>query len=140
MSLYISINTASSTLTESPINEAITFIAAHANIEKRQGAIPEGPSLDVTFLLPGEYESPPFSGMRMGNYTRESDTLFFETAVPKHILKSDEAPRYVAVVMQDVVEHAREFFRENEIEFNATMWRKTMFKLTASNTDNELAH
>ena len=140
MGLYISINTASSTLTDSPINDAITFIAAHANIEKRQGQMPNGPSLDVTFLLPGEYESPPFTGMRMGNYTLESDTLFFETAVPGHILYSDKAPGYVAVVMQGVVEYALEFFQENRIAFDANRWRQTMCKLTAASVDNGTLH
>ena len=53
MSLYISINTPSSALSNSSIDGAITFMAAHAAIEKRQGRLPGGPSLDVTFLLPG---------------------------------------------------------------------------------------
>jgi hypothetical protein len=140
MSLYISINTPSSALSNSSIDEAITFMAAHAAIEKRQGRLPGGPSLDVTFMLPGEYEVPPFSGMRMGGYTKESDTLYFEAAVPGHILKSEDAPRYVAVVMQDVVEHANEFFAENQIKFDAQQWRKAMADLTKSDATAALSH
>jgi len=140
MSLYISINTASSTLAKSPIDDAITFMAAHAAIEKKNGRIPDGPSLDVTFLFPGEHEAIPFEGMKMGGYTTESDTLFFETAVPGHILRSDSAPEYVAVVMQEVVENAQEFFIKNEIYFNAQDWKRTMSNLTVSPTAVSLTH
>ena len=138
MSLYISINTASARLSNSLIYEAVTLIAAHASIAKRQGRLPNGPSLDLTFLLPGEYETPPFVGMRMGNYTIESDTLFFETAVPKQILQSDQAPRYVAVVMLDVIEHASEFFLEKKIEFDISRWREFIATLpkTAGQAQN----
>lgn len=139
MSLYISINTASSTLTQSPINDAITFVAVHAALEKQQGALPDGPALDVTFLLPGEFESPDFDGMRMGGYTHEGDTLFFETAVPRHIIKSDEAPRYVALVMQDVVEHANEFFAEQDIRFDVGHWRRAIATLTQTENVTSMA-
>ena len=140
MGLFISINTASAQLGQSPIDEAITFVATHAAMEKRQGQIPEGPSLDVTFLLPGELDKPGFDGMRMGGYTQESDTLFFETAVPEHILKSNEAPRYVAMVMQDVVAHASEFFTENKIRFDRLRWQQVMHNLTESNTASSRVH
>jgi len=140
MSLYISINTASSLLADSHIDQAITFLAAHAALEKQQGRLPGGPSLDVTFMLPGEHETPPFVGMRMGGYTRESETLFFETAVPEHILKSVDATRYVAVVMQDVVEHAHEFFNDNHVEFDTQHWRNTIAKLTKSDQTSSTSH
>ncbi len=140
MGLYISINTASSSLSNSPIDEAITFVATYAAIEKRHGRLPEGPSLDVTFMLPGEHETPPFEGMRMGGYTRESDTLFFETAVPSHILKSDQAPLYVATVMQDVVENAHDFFVENNVEFDTHHWRRTVAYLSKPDESGHLSH
>ena len=69
MALYISINTPSSSHSKSPIENAIVLFAAQAAVEKRKGGLPDGPSLDVTFLLPGEFETPPFEGMRMGGYT-----------------------------------------------------------------------
>lgn len=140
MSLYISTNMPSSKLVNTAIDEAITFVAAHAAIERKHGRMPTGPSLDVTFMLPGEYEIPLFQGMRMGGYTHESDTLYFETAVPEHIIKSDEAPRYIAIVMEEVVENAREFFFENKIDFNARQWRTTIAKLTKSEQGSVLAH
>lgn len=140
MGLFISINTASAQLGQSPIDEAITFVATHAAIERRQGQIPEGPSLDVTFLLPGEQDKPDFAGMRMGGYTQESDTLFFETSVPEHILKSDNAPRYVAMVMQDVVSHASEYFTENNIRFDRLRWQQVMRNLTEAKTSPSKIH
>lgn len=130
MALYISINTASSSTSKSPIDEAVTFLAAQAAIEKRQGGLPDGPSLDVTFLLPGEFETPPFEGMRMGGYTEEDGTLHFETAVPGHILKSTQAPSYVSAVMLDVVEHAHAFFASNKIEFDRNHWQRAVDNMT----------
>ena len=140
MGLFISINTASAELSKSPIDDAITFVAAHAAVEKRQGLIPEGPSLDVTFLLPGALDKPDFSGMRMGGYTQESHTLFFETAVPEHILKSVSAPRYVATVMQEVVTNANAFFAENNIPFDSQRWRQVMHSLTESTKSPSALH
>ena len=140
MSLFISVNTASSELRESHINDAITFVAAHAAVEKSKGLMPEGPSLDVTFLLPGQLDKPDFSGMRMGGYTEESDTLFFETAVPENVLKSNTAPRYVAMVMQDMVSNAAEFFAEHNIQFDSQHWNKVIHSLTASNAATVVLH
>jgi hypothetical protein len=140
MSLYISMNMPSTSLAKSPIDDAITFVAMHANIESRQGNLPEGPSLDVTFLLPGAHEVPPFSGMRMGGYTREGNTLFFETAVPRHILNSDQAPIYVAAVMQDVVDHAQAFFLENQISFDQDNWQQVIDNLTRSEASPRPTH
>jgi hypothetical protein len=140
MSLYISINTPSASIAKSSIDEAISFFAAHAAIEKQQGRLPDGPSLDVTFMLPGEHEKPPFKGMRMGGYTQESDTLFFETAVPDHILKSSEAPRYVATVMQDVVFHAQEYFEEHKIKFDAHNWLMALSKLIDTDSSSTTTH
>lgn len=140
MGLFISINTASAELSKSPIDDAITFVATHAAVEKKQGMIPGGPSLDVTFLLPGNLDKPDFSGIRMGGYTQESDTLFFETAVPEHILKSDSAPRYVAMVMQDVVTHAGLYFTENNIPFDSRRWHQIMHSLAESNKSPSALH
>ena len=124
MSLYISINTPSRELHKSPIDEAITFLAAHAAIEKRNGRLPNGPALDITFMLPSKDDIPPFTGMRMGGYTSDNQTLFFESAVPEHIIQSEQAPLYVAMVLQDAVENASDFFKEHNITFNEPHWRR----------------
>lgn len=144
MGLYISVTTASSELADSPINAAITTLAVSVAGMNRQGRIPAGPSLDVTFLLPGKLEKPDFSGMRMGGYTPEGGTLYFQTAVPEHILKSPEAGHYVAMVMQDVVSNAGEYFQDylfehsretipaEKIAFDKASWKTLMKQVTTS--------
>lgn len=133
MTLHISIQTPSADLDQSPIDQAITFFAVHAAIEKRQGRLPNGPALDVTFMLPGVKELPPFEGMRMGGYTADGGTLFFEAAVPAHIARSSDAPRYVAVIMQDVVDNASQFFKDNAIPFNEQEWYQAVTRLAIPN-------
>jgi len=130
MGMYISVATASSELSASPITDAITLLAAKIADEKKQGSLPGGPTLDVTFMLPGEVEKPPFTGMRMGGYTKESDTLYFETAVPEHIIHSQLAAEYVAMVMQDVIVHADAFFVENKRVFDTRKWWKCVERLS----------
>lgn len=132
MGLYISVTTASADSKHSPVNEAITRLAASAALGARQGVIPNGPSLDVTFMLPGQFDKPPFSGMRMGGYTQQGDTLYFEKAVPDHIMGSDEAGRFVALVMQDVIAHAKSFFEEQAQAFDLEAWQAAMNRLTES--------
>lgn len=132
MALYISMKTASSELTKSPISDAIAGLALQVAMERRQDNVPAEPVIDVTFLLPGEYEAPPFSGMRMGGYSPENNTLLFETAVPRHILHSDLAPEYVAVAMEDVVMHANDFFSENGIQFDFNSWQGFIGRLVQS--------
>ena len=126
MGLYISSATASSELNESAINQAISQLAIAVALARQQGSIPSGPSLDVTFMLPGQFEKPDFNGMRMGGYSDESDTLFFERAVPEHMVHSEQAGEYVAAVMQDVVTNANDFFHENSIPFDNRKWQQLM--------------
>jgi hypothetical protein len=131
MALYISMKTPSPDLDKSPIDEAITFMATHIALEKRNGRIPrEGPALDITFMLSTHDDAPPFTGMRMGGYTDENNTLFFETAVPEAMSRSLSAPDYVIAVVQDAVDHAIQFFAENEIRFDADSWLQAMNYLT----------
>jgi hypothetical protein len=140
MSLFISIKTPSQGLSHSPINDAITFLAAHAAIEKRHGRLPSGPALDVTFLFSGKNEQPDFSGMRMGGYNEDNQTLFFESAVPEHISHSEQAPRYVSLVLQDVIENASEFFKENNIAFNSDQWRRAILPLITAHVKPQTSH
>jgi len=132
MGIYIGVTTAATELTDSPINAAITRLAAAAARTNRQHPMPAGPSLDVTFMLPGKLEKPDFSGMRMGGYSPEGNTLFFETAVPEHILKSSHAGRYVATVMEDVLSHAGAFFEDHAMDFDTSYWRRVMDQITDS--------
>lgn len=140
MGLYISVTTASSGLTDSPINHAITTLASRVAGERKQGNIPGGPSLDITFMLPGEMEEPDFSGMRMGGYSTEGDTLYFETAVPKHIIHSPQAGQYVAMVMQDVIANAEAFFSETEVAFDSGQWQQCALLLAKAEIASPSIH
>jgi len=140
MALYISMKTPSPDLDKSPIDEAITFMATHVAMEKRNGRIPKGgPALDITFMLSTRDDAPPFTGMRMGGYTQENQTLFFETAVPEAMSRSVSAPEYVMAVVQDAVDHAIQFFAENDITFDSASWLSAMEYLTGTQT-RETAH
>jgi hypothetical protein len=129
MSLFISINTPSKELEKSPIDDAITILAANAAVEKRNGHLPKGPALDITFMLPSNNDVPPFSGMRMGGFTNENQTLYFESAVPEHIVRSKHAPRYVALALQDVVDNASDFFKSNNVDFDEAQWHRAIAPL-----------
>jgi len=140
MPLYISMKTPSPELDKSPIDDAITFMATHIAMEKRNGRIPQnGPALDITFMLSTLDDAPPFTGMRMGGYTQENETLFFETAVPEAMSRSQTAPEYVMAVVQDAVDHAIQFFAENEISFDSESWLQAMNYLTETQ-NRETAH
>ena len=136
MSLYISMNTPGNELSKSPIDDAITFLASHIAIEKRHGRLPEEPTLDMTFMLAGKYEKPGFSGMRMGGYTSDNKTLYFETAVPEHITQSEQAPYYVAMVLEDMIDNAELFFTGTGIQFNAEHWRHALQRFIAPEKNN----
>lgn len=139
MSLYISMRSASSELTDSPINKAITLLAATIAMNTKHDVIPDGPSIDVTFMLPGKYEKPGFTGMRMGGYSKENNTLFFERAVPDHIVFSEEASHFVDLVMEDVIQNAYVFFRENDIRFDIENWKQLLAVLKYDNRDQQIA-
>lgn len=133
MALYISMKTPSRELDKTPIDEAITFMATHIALEKRNGRIPkEGPALDITFMLSTNDDAPPFTGMRMGGFTSENQTLFFETAVPEAMSRSDSAPEYVMAVVQDAVDHAIQYFAENDIKFDSASWLCAMDYLSVA--------
>lgn len=141
MSLYISVNTPSAVLAKSPIDEAITFMATHLAMEKRSGRLPmDGPVLDVTFKLSTKEDAPPFTGMRMGGYSDENNTLYFETAVPESISHSPMATRYVTAVLQDVVDQATQYFAELKVPFDAEHWSTAMNYLVEMEGPKTVVH
>jgi hypothetical protein len=130
MTLSISVKTASADLKDSAITRAITALASKISAHTigirtpESPALPDGPAIDVTFMLPGKLEKPQFSGMRMGGYEPRGDTLFFEVAVPEHILHSTQSPQYTAVVLQDVIANASDFFQDHQLHFNTLRWQQ----------------
>ncbi|RLT96897.1 hypothetical protein [Ketobacter sp.] len=130
MTLHISIATASSELGDTPINLAITKLAADLARARSQQRLPAGPTLDLSFLLPGKLDKPEFTGMRMGGYTHDNNILFFEKAVPEGMIYSERADDYVAMVLQDVIDNADNFFSENHISFDVKAWHHLVYALT----------
>ena len=139
MSLYISTNTASSELSGSMIYHAITFLAATMATKTLHGMMPGGPSLDVTFMLPGKLDKPNFTGMRMGSYTKKNNILFFEKAVPDHIVYSNQAKKFVNMVMQDVIVHADEFFKDCDTGFDINRWQQLLNQLSVEDGSQALS-
>lgn len=126
MTLHIGMNSPGDELSNSPINDAITRLAARITHQKHRGKLPGGPELDVTFQLPGKLVKPDFRGMRMGGYTYGNRTLYFEVAVPEFITRSDRAFDYIDLVLQDMIDNAESFFGENGIAFDTASWRDVL--------------
>jgi len=139
-SLYISMKTPSYELDKSPMDRAITTLAARIAAEKREGRLPEGPALDLTFLLSTRLDKPPFKGMRMGGYSPASGTLFFEAAVPESMGHSEHATRYVAAVLQDVLDNAADFFGDLDVAFDAERWQVALAPLLAMTSEPGTVH
>ena len=132
MTFHISIATASSELSDTPINLAITKMAAAALNVRRTHPLPQGPTLDINFMLPGKLDKPDFSGMRMGGYTPEQNTLYFEKAVPEQMIYSQCADEFVSLVLQDVVANAHAFFSSSQQQFNLLDWELLVQHITGS--------
>lgn len=126
MSLSINIRSASSDASDSPISRAITHLAAVVKRRQLEGALPEGPTLDVTFMLPGKLEKPGFNGMRMGGYTDRERVLYFEASVPDTLVHSSQAGRYVELALNDVVTNANDFFVQNYRPFDRAAWQEVL--------------
>lgn len=138
--LCISMKIPSRDLDKSPIDRAITTLAASIAAEKRNGALPDGPGLDLTFLLSSKDDRPPFDGMRMGGYSTETQTLFFEAAVPETMGYSTQAPQYVAAILQDMIDNAASYFQEQNIAFDANQWLLALTPVLASLTGPHQMH
>lgn len=138
--LSISMKTPSRDLEKSPIDRAITVLAAGLAKEKRVGALPAGPALDLAFLLSSAQDSPDFTGMRMGGFTSDEKTLYFEVAVPQTMGFSHQASRYVAAVVQDMVDNAASYFDELAVPFDARQWHQALTPMLTALTSGAMLH
>lgn len=128
MPLLISMTMPDRALEKSPIDRAITALASQVAVARP--TLPDGPSLDITFMLASAADAPPFTGMRMGGYTRENGTLYFETAVPARMAQSGNAALYVATVLEDAIDNASDYFAEVCVDFDAAQWHAAVARLT----------
>ena len=122
-SIFISINK-SDTLEKSPIDKAITRIAAALARQRR--LLPPGPGLDVSFLPASKDFQPDFTGMRMGGYHDNDPVLHFHVAIPAQFAHSPLALRYVLAALEDVLSNASDYFRERHIAFDHIGWQRVL--------------
>ena len=127
--LSININSPSREAMDSKMSEAITALAAGLIKRGRQDKLPKGPALDITFMLAGKLDKPDFTGMRMGGYTDEENTLYFERAVPEEWLQSPHADKLVNLVLQDALDNATDYFADRGRIFNVTGWKSILAQL-----------
>lgn len=123
MGINISTASASQSHSDSQMTKAITWLAA--SVFKRPGmpGLPETPTLDISFHLPGQLEKPAFSGMRYGGYTDADQVLYFECAVPERLVHSDHAAEYVKAIMDDVIDNAADYFDEVGVPVDLDGWK-----------------
>ncbi len=125
--LSISMNLPSRDLEKSAMERAITAFALSIATQKEatQG-LQAGPTLDITFMLAFNGDKPPFDGMRMGGYTANDNTLYFQAAVPETFNNSERAKDYVAAILEDVVTNAIDYFQTTDIRFDAINWKRAL--------------
>lgn len=126
MTLSINMTSASSDALDSRLSHAITAMTVVLAKKERLDELPQGPSLDITFMLPGKLDKPDFEGMRMGSYTEDENILFFERSVPGHLIDSEQAGEFVALVLKDAVANASDYFAEQSRVFNPIAWEKAL--------------
>ena len=60
--------------------------------------------------------------------------------MPEKMTQSEQAPQYVALVMQDMVENAKLYFDEMHIEFDLDHWKRVIDNLTEVEPAKAVAH
>lgn len=140
--LVISIKMPSRDLEKSQLEKAVTKMAMNLACNRAElDGLQQEPKLDVTFLLAHKGDKPEFDGMRMGNYTENENTLYFESAVPEVYNHSPLAGQYVAAVMDDVFTNAKDYFAAMDVQFNAQKWRAIVEPLLADlSAPDEIRH
>ena len=123
MGFSISLNSASKANQDSPMAQSVIWLAASIAKQGRLASLPDQPCLDVSFLLPGLYEKPPFTGMRMGGSSQDSGVIYFECAVPENLVESPRARDYALAVMADVIDNAAQYCTEQGQSFDARLWQ-----------------
>ena len=124
MSIYLSAIFGSRDLDGSAIDKAISAMAIHLTQIRNAMKINTVASIDLTLMLPGKTHQPDFEGMRMPRFSSADSVLYIESAVPEHMLHSEQAERYVSALVQDAVENAADFFAEQGLPFDSTLLQK----------------
>ena len=118
MSIYLNAITGSRELEGCPMDKAITTMAIRlAKLRKNLKNEPT-PTIDLTVMLPGQHCAPDFKGMRMTQYSATDNLLYMESAIPETMLHSPHAENYLSALLEDALENAKSFFKEQGIKFS----------------------
>jgi len=120
MTLHIGSMMLDRSINESVLIEVITKFATDLDGLRDQLVQQKTPVLDIIFLLPSREEKADFAGLRLHSFDHAGQILRIESAVPEKMVTSIYAERFVIAIMQDAIDAAGEFFREQHIQFNLT--------------------
>lgn len=119
MTIHIASMIPDRALEECALIKAITKIAIDLAVLRDQQIQKRAPVLDIVFLLPSSQEKADFTGMRLHSFDPAAQTLRIESAVSEKMVDSVHAERFVIAILQDAIDAAAEFFKEQNILFDA---------------------
>jgi hypothetical protein len=117
MALFIGAFIPDRQLDQSAFCQALTKVAIDLARFRQHPLQASRPNVDLYFLMPGKDEMPQFQGMRLHSFDASSNTLKIESSVPRQMIQSAHAERYVVAAIQDAVDGAYDFFEAEQIEF-----------------------
>jgi hypothetical protein len=120
MTLHIGSMMPDRSLGESVLIKAITKVATDLARLRDQLVQKKTPVLDIIFLLPSRQEKADFAGLRLHSFDTAGQILRIESAVPGQMVTSIYAERFVIAIMQDAIDAAGEFFREQQVLFDVS--------------------
>lgn len=133
MALFIGAFIPDRQLDQSAFCQALTKVAIDLARFRQHPLQASKPNLDLYFLMPGKDEMPQFQGMRLHSFDAGSNTLKIESSVPRQMIQSAHAERYVVAAIQDAVDGAYDFFEAEQIEFQRDEYLGLIDTLSAKN-------
>ena len=133
MALFIGAFIPDRQLDQSAFCKALTKVAIDLARFRQHPLQVSKPNLDLYFLMSGKDEMPGFQGMRLHSFDASSNTLKIESSVPRQMIQSAHAERYVVAAIQDAVDGAHEFFESQQIEFQRDEYLHLIDTLNAKN-------
>ena len=86
-------------------------------VELRKGYPQQGLMINVIFHVPGPIHQPDYEGVHARRLDRKSGELLVHAAVPP-TLRFDGVPNYVAEVLSQVRQEARDYLKERRINLS----------------------
>lgn len=133
MALFIGAFLPDRQLDDSAFCKALTKVAMDLARFNQQSLQAGKPDLDLYFLIPGKDDMPDFEGMRLHSFNADSRTLKIESSVPRQMIQSAHAERYVVAAIQDALDGALDFFQMQDIEFQRDEYLYLIDTLDAQN-------